>query len=78
MKHAHSAKCFTKFYSKQLLFSELTFEELNMEEILKYTANFGFPMVISILLILRIETKLESLGVSINELSRVIERIKEM
>lgn len=49
-----------------------------MEEILKYAANFGFPMVISVMLILRIETKLESLGISINELSRVIEHIKEM
>ena len=49
-----------------------------MEEILKYAANFGFPMVISVLLILRIETKLETLGASINDLTRAIEHIKEM
>lgn len=49
-----------------------------MEEILRYSANFGFPMVISVFLLLRIETKLENLGTSINELARVIEHIKEM
>lgn len=49
-----------------------------MEDILKYAANYGFPMVISVLLILRIETKIETLGYNINELARAIEHVKEM
>jgi len=43
-----------------------------MEQILSYTANYGFPMVISVYLLVRIEGKLEQLSVSINELAKVI------
>ncbi|MEG6585011.1 YvrJ family protein [Dendrosporobacter sp. 1207_IL3150] len=43
-----------------------------MEQILSYTANYGFAMVISVYLLVRIEGKLEQLTVSINELSKVI------
>lgn len=49
-----------------------------MEDILNYATNFGFPMVISVLLILRIETKIETLGSSINELARAIEHVREV
>ncbi|EYE89839.1 hypothetical protein Q428_00740 [Fervidicella metallireducens AeB] len=43
-----------------------------MEEIFKSIANFGFPIVISVYLLIRIEAKLERLTESINELSKTI------
>lgn len=43
-----------------------------MEQIMSYTSNYGFPMIISIYLLVRIEGKLEQLTVSINELAKVI------
>lgn len=43
-----------------------------MEQLLDYAANYGFPMVISVFLLVRIETKLEKLSASINDLSKVI------
>lgn len=43
-----------------------------MDQLLNYTANYGFPMIVSIFLLVRIEGKLEQLTVSINELSKVI------
>ena len=47
-----------------------------MEEIYTHIANLGFPIVISIYLLVRIEGKLNQLTESINELSRVIVSIK--
>lgn len=46
-----------------------------MEELLKAIANWGFPMVISVYLLVRIETKLEALEQAIKELSLTIARI---
>jgi len=43
-----------------------------MEQLLTYTANYGFPMVICLYLLVRIEGKLEQLSGSINELAKVI------
>jgi hypothetical protein len=43
-----------------------------MEDTLKQIGNFGFPIVISIYLLVRVEGKLEKLSESINELSRAI------
>lgn len=43
-----------------------------MEQIMSYASNYGFPMIISIYLLVRIEGKLEQLAVSINELTKVI------
>jgi hypothetical protein len=43
-----------------------------MEDMLKQIGNFGFPIVISIYLLVRVESKLEKLSESINELSRAI------
>lgn len=47
-----------------------------MEEIYTNIANLGFPIVISIYLLVRIEGKLNQLTESINELSKVIASIK--
>jgi len=47
-----------------------------MEEVINQVANFGFPIVISIYLLVRIEGKLNQLTESINELSKVIAGIK--
>ena len=47
-----------------------------VNEILTQIANFGFPIVLSIYLLVRIEGKLNQLTESINELSRVIAGIK--
>ena len=46
-----------------------------MEEIYSNIANLGFPIVISIYLLVRIEGKLNQLTISINELTKVIEKI---
>jgi hypothetical protein len=43
-----------------------------MEQLMAYAANYGFPMVISFFLLIRIEAKLEQLTASINELTKVI------
>ncbi|WP_312562870.1 YvrJ family protein [Anaerospora sp.] len=43
-----------------------------MEQLLTYAANYGFPMVITLFLLLRMETKLEQLTNSISELAKVI------
>ncbi|MDK2919897.1 MAG: hypothetical protein PWQ37_2630 [Candidatus Petromonas sp.] len=47
-----------------------------MEEIYAQIANLGFPIAVSIYLLVRFENKLESLTISINELTKVIENIK--
>ncbi|NLV76582.1 MAG: YvrJ family protein [Tissierellia bacterium] len=47
-----------------------------MEEIYTHIANLGFPIVISIYLLVRIEGKLDQLTESINELSRAIASMK--
>lgn len=47
-----------------------------MEEIYTHVANLGFPIVISIYLLVRIEGKLNQLTESINELSKAIISIK--
>lgn len=43
-----------------------------MEQLLGYAANYGFPMVMCMFLLIRIESKLEKLSASISDLSRVI------
>ena len=43
-----------------------------MEQLLIYTANYGFPMVLCMYLLVRIEGKLEQLSGSIHELAKVI------
>jgi len=43
-----------------------------MEQLLGFAANYGFPMIISVFLLVRIEAKLENLSASINDLSKVI------
>lgn len=47
-----------------------------MEEIYVQIANLGFPIAVSIYLLVRFENKLESLTISINEITKVIENIK--
>ncbi len=43
-----------------------------MEQVLNYIANYGFPMVICVYLLVRIEGKLDLLANSINDLAKVI------
>lgn len=43
-----------------------------MDQLLNYAANYGFPMIVSVFLLVRIEGKLEQLTGSINELAKVI------
>ncbi|MCT4605024.1 MAG: YvrJ family protein [Marinisporobacter sp.] len=47
-----------------------------MEELTTYVANLGFPIAVSIYLLVRIEGKLENLSVSINELTKAIASMK--
>ncbi len=44
-----------------------------MEEILVSFGNFGFPMVVSVYLLVRVEQKIDSLSLSINSLAGAIE-----
>ena len=43
-----------------------------MEELLKLVGNFGFPIVVSAYLLVRIEGKLNELSTSITELAKAI------
>ncbi|WP_425801177.1 YvrJ family protein [Desulfitobacterium sp. Sab5] len=45
---------------------------LGVEEILKLVGNFGFPIVVSAYLLVRIEGKLNELSASITELAKAI------
>ncbi|MDI3312270.1 MAG: YvrJ family protein [Thermoanaerobacterium sp.] len=47
-----------------------------MNEIFAGIANLGFPIVVSIYLLVRIEGKLDSLTNSINELAKAITKIE--
>ncbi|MBU5676650.1 YvrJ family protein [Alkaliphilus sp. MSJ-5] len=44
-----------------------------MNDIFGQVANLGFPIVISIYLLIRLEGKVESLTISINELAKSID-----
>lgn len=48
---------------------------LIMEELLRAIANWGFPIVVSVYLLVRIEGKIESLENAIKDLSMAIARI---
>ena len=47
-----------------------------MEEILKLVGNFGFPIVVSAYLLVRIEGKLSELTTSITELAKAVAILK--
>jgi len=47
-----------------------------MQEIVAQVANVGFPIVVSIYLLVRVEAKMESLTNSINELAKVISKFE--
>lgn len=49
-----------------------------MEELIKAVANLGFPIAISIFLLVRVESKMEKLTESINKLSTSIAEINVM
>ncbi len=44
-----------------------------MEMIFTQVGNFGFPMVVAIYLLVRVEKKLDDLTIAINDLGRVVE-----
>lgn len=48
-----------------------------MQDLIPLISNVGFPIAISAYLLIRIESKMESLSASIAELARVLERSKE-
>lgn len=47
-----------------------------MEQVLGMIANMGFPIVISVYLLVRIENRMESLSESIQSLTRAISEMK--
>lgn len=47
-----------------------------MDEILLHVGNYGFPIIITAYLLLRMEKKLDGLCDSINELSKNIIKVK--
>ncbi len=47
-----------------------------MEQVLGLVANLGFPIVVSVYLLVRIENRLESLTESIHQLAEVIAAMK--
>lgn len=46
-----------------------------MEELLQGVANFGFPIIVSAYLLIRMEGKMENLQRAIIDLSNAIERV---
>ena len=47
-----------------------------MDDLVAQVANVGFPIAVSIYLLVRVEAKIESLTSSIYELAKVIEAIR--
>ena len=45
-----------------------------MEELLSQIGNFGFPIILSMYLLIRIEGKIETLSATITHLSNVLEK----
>ncbi|MBS3969927.1 MAG: YvrJ family protein [Clostridia bacterium] len=45
-----------------------------MEMFFAQVGNFGFPMVVAIYLLVRVEKKLDELTIAINDLGRVVEK----
>ena len=45
-----------------------------MEELLNQIGNFGFPIILSMYLLVRIEGKIENLSSTITHLSKVLEQ----
>jgi len=43
-----------------------------MEDLLKAVANVGFPIAVAVYLLVRIESKLDTLSASINQLSTIL------
>ncbi|MBP2636909.1 MAG: YvrJ protein family protein [Firmicutes bacterium] len=43
-----------------------------MEQMLNYASSYGFPMVVAAYLLVRIESRLETLAASINDLAQII------
>ncbi|MGB4130603.1 MAG: YvrJ family protein [Tepidanaerobacteraceae bacterium] len=48
-----------------------------MQDLVAQVANVGFPIAVSIYLLVRLEAKMESLTASIYELAKVIEGIRD-
>ncbi|WP_425058514.1 hypothetical protein SCACP_31710 [Sporomusa carbonis] len=43
-----------------------------MEQLLGYASSYGFPMAVSVYLLVRMERRLEILAASINDLAKII------
>jgi len=50
---------------------------LKVDEVVNFIANVGFPIAVSIFLLARIESKLDSLSDSISDLSVAIKELKQ-
>lgn len=49
--------------------------ELVMEDVLTAIANYGFPIIITVYLLVRMEQKLDTLEKAINDLNHNIEKL---
>lgn len=49
-----------------------------MNELLSQVGNFGFPIILSMYLLIRIEGKIQTLSDTITQLSRVLDRQEQM
>jgi hypothetical protein len=47
-----------------------------MQDVLTMIANFGFPIVVAVYLLVRIESRLEKLTVAITDLAKVVGEMK--
>lgn len=48
---------------------------MDIDQIANFVTNFGFPIVLSVYLLVRMETKMDKLTIAIQELSKMIEKI---
>ncbi|NLY60115.1 MAG: YvrJ family protein [Clostridiales bacterium] len=48
-----------------------------MEQMLGFVANLGFPIVVSVYLLVRIENRMESLTESIHQLAKAVATLKQ-
>lgn len=48
---------------------------MEIDQVTSFVTNFGFPMALSIYLLVRVESKMDNLATVIQDLSKMIEKV---
>jgi HAMP domain-containing protein len=52
-------------------------EKMNMDQLFSVIANVGFPIAVSVYLLVRVENRLETLSQAIHELANAVNHIEQ-